>query len=327
MGHDEPEAIEPVEDKNPGGAEGEESGSAFEVSGEEGGEGDEELSEEEEQGDGGPGVDIGGDGGSAAEAVEGDFFGDAGVPDEHVLREGDVAPEEDEGEEEFSEVVVVFGCDAAKEVSAAVESEGDEDDGGEAGECGAGEVIDAIDGAGPAGVEGHEQVPRGEGEGECEDDHGRWTEEFHASGEDGIGGGVLFGGGVPVPEGEGGPDGEVEDDSEGEEARVEPGAFFEGEVVEIVRRAGPGVEGSFVGEDSEEDGECEDGEYGEGGGEEFGDAADVDGPASLGEVLEEDEEEGAESDAEEEGEVGEVSEGETAEGVVGEVAEEEAEEE
>ena len=72
-----------------------------------------------------------------------DFFGQVGVPGEQVLTESDVSPEEDEPEQEFTQVVVMFGVDALGQMACLLKAIDEDNQEGEEAYHAPGKVIHA----------------------------------------------------------------------------------------------------------------------------------------------------------------------------------------
>ncbi len=181
---------------------------ALHVAGKEAGEGNQEAAKEDDHGPGAPFLAVVGNqrnpaGVSAVAGWPGDFFGDAGVPEKHVLAEGDVAPEEGEREEELAEIMIVFNGDGLAKEADALQQGDDDDRAGEETDHAAGEIVDAEHRAVPMRVEGHEEVPRGEREREAEENEADAAVLLHGGGVSVIAVGVLEGGLLEVIKGDG----------------------------------------------------------------------------------------------------------------------------
>ena len=83
--------------------------------------------------------------------VERRFFRKISVPNEQVLREGDVAPEEHKGKHELAEVMIVFRCHSLAQDAVAFEVTIPQDAESIDAEVTAGEDINTEDGAVPGG--------------------------------------------------------------------------------------------------------------------------------------------------------------------------------
>ena len=104
------------------------------------------MTEEKEQGDRAPAADLTGQ-------EPAGLLRDVGVPDQHVLAEADVGPEDHaEGEQELPEVLVVLAVDDVAESTERLDPQGRDDDAREACGAAAREEVDAEHGAEPVRV-------------------------------------------------------------------------------------------------------------------------------------------------------------------------------
>ena len=117
--HDDPVEVDAVHEEHPTRGGEDPPGGAFGRLGEKKEEGHKEVADDEEDREEGPGAGV-------AVDEEPSFLGDVGVPLEEVLAEGDVTPEDGEGEKEHAHDVVVLDGEEAAEVAGADEAVGAE---------------------------------------------------------------------------------------------------------------------------------------------------------------------------------------------------------
>ena len=252
------------------------------------GEGEREADEGQEDGDGQPGaLDAG--------LVPDDLLREVRVPDEHVLGEGDVGPEDREREEERAEVVEVAVRHAA-EASGAAQMQGRRERARQAREEDPREEIDPEDVAVPLGLEAGDPIEGGDRHGQREEGHEDRREAPRAQVHGRVPAFVL--GDRAADEDAVGerPQAGAEQGPRGEEGDVEPDGLARDERVMHRLGAGPRVE----------DGQGEQGgdEGGSGRKDEAGDAlgraAQGHAPARDEEMLDRDEEERAQPHARQE---------------------------
>ena len=291
-GHREPVDIHVMHQEHPGRHRTEELRPALDRARQQQEERKDEVSEEEEQADAPPPALL-----PDTEPLA--LLRKVGVPDQHVLGEGDVGPEDGEGEDEFAHVVVVLVRDHSPEASGALEQHGHDGQKCKESNHASGEEVDPEDRAVPMRLERHQQVQAGEVGGQGEEHHGRTAEPLAGEGQSEVP--RLIRRQRPGPEiaGGEGPDGKVDHPPDGEEGEIQVGAFHGQEgVLSHTGGVCPGIDEGCAQQNRDE----EESQPGKIHGQRFGLPADDHAPSSPDQVVENNEKERSQGDREEEGE-------------------------
>ena len=248
-----------------------------------------------------------------AHRVERDLLGQVGDPDQHELREGDVAPEADEGEQQLAQVVHVLGADerTVQVLARRIPGQGGGDDqDGERAEEAAGEVVDAEDGREPHRVQAHQPVEGGEGDDQRHQRQRPRAQVALLLGQRRIAGDVLADAEAEQPPGDQRGDQQVADGPADEEADVQVAVLLVQEVQLVLGedprrlRVHPGIQLRQV----DQDGDDQQQEQRHGGGHRLQRPADDHHPLRAEGVEDHQQDERAERDARPVGEADQVGE-------------------